>query len=126
MAFSLLNKSTVLRNNQSSRKGLTMNAVLNRLIADESGFIVSAELILIATIGGLAMVVGLSEVAVNINNELGDVAAAFGAMNQSFQAAGMTANNGNSNGSSFSNQNDFCATTGNSISSVSPNGGEQR
>ena len=54
-----------------------MTALLNNLLNDEAGFIVSAELVLIATLGVLAMVVGLSEVAFNINNELQDVARAF-------------------------------------------------
>ena len=120
MAFSLLYKSTILRNKQSSRKGLAMNAAVARLLADESGFIVSAELILIATIGVLAMVVGLSEVALNINNELEDVASAFGAMNQSFQANGTSGHSGKNKGSRNSDNTDFC--DGKSITSVSPTG----
>lgn len=110
-------------NYRPPERDLAMNAVAARLIADESGFIISAELILIGTIAVLAMVVGLSEVALNINNELEDVASAFGAVNQSFRANGMGGHGGTSNGSSFGDQSDFC--DGNSISSVSPNGGEQ-
>ncbi len=100
-----------------------MNAVAARLIADESGFILSAELILIGTIAVLAMVVGLSEIALNINNELEDVASAFGAVNQSFRANGMSGHGGKNSGSNFGDQSDFC--DGSSISSVSANGGEQ-
>jgi Flp pilus assembly pilin Flp len=100
-----------------------MKSAVARLIADESGFIVSAELILIATIGVLAMVVGLSEVAMNVNNELEDVASAFGAMNQSFGVNGMNGHGGQNNGGSFGDKTDFC--DGQSITSVSPNGGEQ-
>ena len=37
---------------------------------DEAGVIISAELVLVLTIGVLAMIVGLSEVAVAINTEL--------------------------------------------------------
>jgi hypothetical protein len=69
------------------------------------------------------MVVGLSEVALNINNELEDVASAFGAMNQSFKANGMNGHGGRNSGSRFGDGNDFC--DGKSITSVSPNGGEQ-
>ena len=52
---------------------------------EEAGFVVTAELILIATIAVLAMVVGLTEVAFGINQELEDTASAFGAVNQSFR-----------------------------------------
>ncbi len=76
-----------------------MNALLNSLMKDEAGFIVSAELVLIATLGVLAMVVGLSEVAFNINNELSDVGRAFGSINQSFSTQGQA----NGQGSSFNN-----------------------
>ena len=100
-----------------------MNAATARLIHDESGFIVSAELILIGSIAVLAMVVGLSEVSMAINNELEDVASAFGAMNQSFQANGMSGHGGKSSGGSFGDHTDFC--DGKSITSVSPQGGEQ-
>ena len=47
--------------------------MLNKLFRDESGVIISAELALVLTIAVLAMVVGLSEVAVAVNTELNDV-----------------------------------------------------
>lgn len=100
-----------------------MLSVANQLMNDESGFIVSAELVLIGTIAVLSMVVGLSEVAISINNELDDVASAFGAMNQSFKANGMNGCGGQNSGSSFGDQTDFC--DGNGITSVTPSGGEQ-
>lgn len=76
-----------------------MNALLNSLLNDEAGFIVSAELVLIATLGVLAMVVGLSEVAFNVNSELQDVGRAFASMNQSFNLQGQM----NQGGSQFNN-----------------------
>lgn len=78
-----------------------MYALLTSLLNDEAGFIVSAELVMIATLGVIALVVGLSEVAHNVNNELIDVGRAFGAMNQSFNVQGQ---NGNGS-SSFNNVN---------------------
>ena len=78
-----------------------MNALLTRLMKDDAGFIVSAELVMIATLGILAMAVGLSEVAFNINNELQDVGRAFGSMNQSFKLQGQSGNLGMNGGSSF-------------------------
>jgi hypothetical protein len=47
-----------------------MSNLFTALINDEAGFIISAELVLVSTIAVLAMVVGLSEVALNVNNEL--------------------------------------------------------
>ncbi len=85
-----------------------MNSVAIQLFNDEAGFIVSAELVLIATVGVLAMVVGLSEVAININNELEDIGSAFGAVNQSFLANGSRGHNGSRSGSGFKDNSDFC------------------
>jgi hypothetical protein len=78
-----------------------VKALLNNLLNDEAGFLVSAELVMIATLGILAMAVGLSEVAFNINNELQDVGRAFASMNQSFNISGQTNAWGNNGGSSF-------------------------
>lgn len=55
---------------------------------DESGVIISAELVLVLTICVLSMVVGLAEVASAINTELNDVSNAFGALNQSYSVTG--------------------------------------
>lgn len=85
-----------------------MRTLLAKLFRDEAGFIVSAELVLIATLLILAMVVGLSEVALNINNELEDVGSAFGAMSQSFRLNGLGGHQGNSAGGNFHDGADFC------------------
>jgi len=83
-------------------------AVSARLWNDQHGFIVSAELMLIATIGVLTMVVGLSEVAFNINNELEDVGSAFGKMSQSYSMNGTKGHKGSSEGSQYKDGFDFC------------------
>ena len=75
---------------------------------DQHGFIVSAELILVATIAVLAMVVGLSEVALNINNELEDVGSAFGQLSQAYRVQGVCGHQGHTNGSQFNDCADFC------------------
>lgn len=85
-----------------------MRHVFNQLINDEAGFIVSAELILIATIGVLSLVVGLSEVANAINQELEDVASAFGSINQSFRYKGLKGCHGHAVGSKFEDNQDAC------------------
>ena len=59
-----------------------MGYLLNKLWADDNGFIISAELVLVGTIVGLGMVVGLAELSSAVNNELSDVAQGFAACNQ--------------------------------------------
>ncbi len=56
----------------------------------ESGFVVSAELILVLTISVLAMLAGLSEIAVSVNTELNDVSNATGALNQTYACSGFS------------------------------------
>lgn len=79
-----------------------------RLWKDQHGFIVSAELVLVATITVLAMVVGLSELALNINNELEDVGVAFGKMSQGYSVRGTKGHQGHADGSSYNDKFDFC------------------
>ena len=86
-----------------------MTTLINKLIRDEAGFIVSAELVLISTIAVLGLVVGLSEVSIIVNNELEDVGSAFSAMNQGFSAQGSYGHKGRKGCSSFEDGCDFCA-----------------
>lgn len=55
---------------------------------DECGFIVTTELVLIATLCVLGLVTGLSCIRDAINGELGDVAQAIGSLNQSYHYTG--------------------------------------
>ena len=89
-----------------------MTNMIHTLIADEAGFIVSAELVLISTIAVLGMVVGLSEVALNVNNELEDVGSAFGSLNQSYAVKGASGCQGTAHGSQFHDNQDFCDNQG--------------
>lgn len=75
---------------------------------DEHGFLVSAELVLIATIVVLAMIVGLSEVAYGVNEELEDIGSAFGAVNQSYRYAGVSGHKAALGGGKFHDHYDFC------------------
>ncbi len=69
--------------------------MLQRLINDESGVIISAELVLVLTIAVLAMVVGLSEIATAINTELNDLSNAFGALDQTYAFTGFVGQGNN-------------------------------
>lgn len=88
-----------------------MTNLFSKLIHDEAGFIVSAELVLVATIAVLAMVVGLSEVALNVNNELEDVGSAFGSLNQTFHVKGIKGCQGYTSGTEFRDNIDNCDNT---------------
>ncbi len=88
--------------------------MLKLLYDDEAGFVISAELVLVVTIGVLAMIVGLSEVAVAVNTELNDISNALGALNQSYAFTGFLANDTKSKsqfaGSGFTDDIDDCDT----------------
>jgi hypothetical protein len=58
-----------------------------------SGFIVTAELILIATILVLGLLVGLAEVRDSLVGELDDVGEAYGALDQSYSFNGVENDN---------------------------------
>ena len=63
---------------------------MKTLWSDESGAILSMELVLIATILVIGLVVGLSELGHAVANELNDVAEAAGSLNQSYQVGGFS------------------------------------
>lgn len=90
--------------------------MLSKLFSDESGVIVSAELVLVLTVAVLAMVVGLSEIAVAVNTELNDISNAIGALDQSFSYTGFSSDKAAGNfknfvgGSKFADSTDDCDT----------------
>lgn len=86
----------------------TFTTLAASLLDDEAGFIVSAELILIATIVVLGLVVGLSELSHNVNEELEDVGSAIASINQSFKYCGNAGHKGQSEGSQFTDYADHC------------------
>ena len=65
--------------------------LMDSFLKDEAGFIVSAELILIATIVVIGLIVGLSEVQHAVVSELNDVADAIGNLNQGYLFTGFSA-----------------------------------
>lgn len=62
---------------------------MRKLFNDQAGFVISAELVLVMTIAVLAMVVGLSAVRDAISNEMNDISAAFGAVDQTYYSVGV-------------------------------------
>ncbi len=83
--------------------------MLKQLWNDEAGVIISAELVLVLTIGVLMLVVGLHAVTKSINYELGDIASAFGSIEQSFSYDGFD-NDSHSTvkGSAYTDEADDC------------------
>ena len=75
---------------------------------DEAGFVVSAELILIATVAVLGLLVGLAAVRDGIVSELSDVAGAFQDVNQSYSIDGVVGHNANTAGFDFVDNTDEC------------------
>jgi len=65
--------------------------MLRELLNDEAGFIVSAELVLIATILVIGLIVGLSSIQHAVVAELNDVGDAIGQLNQSYWFTGFSA-----------------------------------
>jgi hypothetical protein len=64
--------------------------MLRKFWNDETGFIVSAELVLISTICVIGLIAGMVEVQWAVVGELNDVSDAIGSLNQSYQFAGFT------------------------------------
>lgn len=58
------------------------------LWAEEAGFILSAETVLVGTLGVIGVTVGLSAAMRSVNEELTEVALAFRSLNQSYEVAG--------------------------------------
>jgi Flp pilus assembly pilin Flp len=82
--------------------------MLKKLWNDEAGVIVSAEIVLVATILVIALVTGLTSLRDAVNTELADVGGAIGAVSQTYSYGGITAHCASASGSSFTDSQDFC------------------
>ncbi len=89
-----------------------MKNLVMRLWRDEAGFVVSTELILIATILVIGVITGLVTIRDAVVTELADVADAISEVNQSYVWGGITAHCATTSGSTFVDQTDFCETPG--------------
>ena len=96
-------------------------SLLNRLWNDEAGFIISSELVLIATVVVIGLLVGLTTLRDNIVNELADVADALSEISQSYSFSGITGHSSSTSGSLFGDVNDFCEVSGNITEQSSTN-----
>ena len=89
--------------------------MIRKLINDEAGFLISAELVLVFTLIFCGVVVGMAVVRDSLVQELGDVAEAIGALNQSYEYNSVQAvdavpcgQHASCSGSGFEDQKDDC------------------
>ncbi|MDA0835669.1 MAG: hypothetical protein O2955_21660 [Planctomycetota bacterium] len=74
---------------------VSCHTLAKKIWCDEYGFIISAELILVATLLVIGVIVGLSELQAAVVQELNDVGDAIGSLNQTYYYGGMAARNQN-------------------------------
>jgi Flp pilus assembly pilin Flp len=84
--------------------------LLRRLWNDQRGFVISTELVLIAVLLVIGLIAGLTTLRDQVVQELGDLAAAIGAINQSYSFSGVTGHSASTAGSVFADLADFCDT----------------
>ncbi len=101
-----------------------MKQLALRLMRDEAGFVVSTELILIATILVIGMITGLVTIRDAVVTELADVADAISEVDQSYSYGAITAHCASTAGTLFGDQQDFCELA-NQTSDQNATGGAQ-
>ncbi|MCA9186169.1 MAG: hypothetical protein R3E01_09400 [Pirellulaceae bacterium] len=86
--------------------------VFHKLVNDDAGFIVSLELVLIATILVIGLIAGLAVVRDAIVSELSDVGGAIQDLNQSYRYSGVNSRSASTAGSSFQDRSDWADSAG--------------
>ena len=84
--------------------------MLKKLWNDEAGAVVSAEIMLVATILVIGMIVGLKSVRDAVLTELADVGQAISQVDQSYSYSGVDGHAAATTGSMFQDLVDFCDT----------------
>ena len=85
-----------------------MRTVSKKLWNDDAGFIVSIELVLIATIAVIGLIAGLTAVRDGVVSELSDVAGSVQDLTQSYSYNGVVGHAASTAGSDFLDALDFC------------------
>jgi uncharacterized membrane protein YgcG len=83
-------------------------SITNRLWRDEYGFIVSSELVLMASVILIPLLVGMQTVRDSVVQELGDVGQAIGSVAQTYWYGGVAGHCSYVSGSQFYDQPDQC------------------
>ena len=82
--------------------------MIKTLWNDEAGVILSAELVLVGTILVVGMIVGLTELSFNVNEELEDIGSAIGGINQTYYYTLASGHKGEAVGSTYLDFEDEC------------------
>ena len=85
-----------------------MNSISHKILNDDTGFVVSIELVLIATIAVIGLIAGLTSVRDGVVSELSDVAGSVQDLNQSYSFNGVVGHSATNSGSAFTDALDFC------------------
>ena len=85
--------------------------MLKRLWSEEVGAIVSAEIMLVATILVIGVIVGLKSVRDSVVTELADVAQALANVSQTYSYSATSGHHAFTAGGSFQDKIDFCDVT---------------
>jgi hypothetical protein len=100
----------------------TCGNLLWKLWNDESGFIISMEMVIIATLLVIGLVASLAELRDALANEISDIATAVSVLNQSYAYGGLLTQSGSADGGASNtgfldapDTNDTNATTGNGL-----------
>ena len=83
-------------------------SLVKRLWSDKKGFVVTTELMLVATILVIGLIVGLQGARVAIVTEMADVGEAIGEVSQTYQYSGVQGHHASTNGSAWSDTADTC------------------
>jgi Flp pilus assembly pilin Flp len=89
-----------------------MKLALARFWNEQDGAILSAEIMMVATILVLGMIVGLKSVRDSVVTELADVAQGMGNSSQSYSYSGTSGHAANGGGGQFADNTDFCDAPG--------------
>jgi hypothetical protein len=81
---------------------------MKRRNRNQKGFIVSTELMLIATILVIGLIVGLQAVRVSVVTELADVGGAIASVAQTYSWSGVAGHHASTNGSIYTDSLDTC------------------
>jgi hypothetical protein len=98
--------------------GWPIKSHVGQLICDENGFVVSTELIILATVVVLGLLAGFSALRDSVVSELSDVSGAVQDFNMSFSLFGISSPAARTAGSEFVDARDFCDEPGDPVGEI--------
>lgn len=101
-----------------------MRNLAQRLWQDDAGFVVSTELVLVATLLVIGITVGQSTLRDAVISELADTADAINQINQSYSFTAVTGHSSSVAGTIFVDAEDFCDNTAGTPGQQGEGGGQ--